>query len=139
MINPALVPPTPPAAVPGLPIVDAAGVPPGPPAAIPGLPGAGAAAVAPGLPALFPAEPIAKAAAALPTPPVEVLPRLAEGVAMLLSPPQLTIPGIPGIGVPLPKTISAPQDLICIGTGWSAETGSTATAPPAPPVARWGD
>lgn len=43
-----------------------------------------------------------------------MLPNLAQGVATLLSPP-ITIPGIPGFGIPLPKTISTPHSLLCIG------------------------
>jgi hypothetical protein len=103
----------------------------------PGTPGAASGVVSPGLPALLPSAPIADAAASLPTPPVEVLPALAQGVATFLSPPQLTIPGIPGFGIPLPKTISGPQDFICVGTGWSAGPGAgnaKGTAAKAPPA-----
>jgi hypothetical protein len=93
---------------------------------------------------LIPAAPIATAAGSLPTPPAEVIPTLAQGVATLLSPPQLTIPGIPGIGIPLPTTISTPHDLICAATGWSADR-TTGNGVPAgaiigteqPPVSRW--
>jgi len=100
----------------------------------PGAPPGAAAVVNPGLGGLIPAAPIADAAAALPTPPSGVLPALAQGVATVLSPPQVTIPGIPGWGIPLPKTISGPQDLVCIGTGWSL-SGSGADASPAKPAA----
>jgi hypothetical protein len=110
------------------------------PALLPGVPGSAAAITTPGLPSLFPGAPIANAVATLPTPPVEVLPSLAQGVATLLSPPQITLPGIPGFSVPLPKTISAPSDLLCIGTGWSATAGGAAGGQEAPagdaPVAR---
>jgi hypothetical protein len=118
---------------------------PTPPAVIPGGPGVPAAAATPGLPGLIPAAPIASAAGALPTPPAEVIPTLAQGVATLLSPPQLTIPSIPGIGIPLPSTISAPHDLLCAATGWSADkTGSGLPAgavigTEAPPAGRWFD
>jgi hypothetical protein len=121
-----------------------AAVPPGLPAIFPGVPGSSAAVINPGVPGLIASAPIANAAAALPTPPIELLPSLAQGVATMLSPPQITIPGIPGFGIPLPKTISTPRELVCIGTGWSAEgpAGSaTPVAPSAgsavPPGTRW--
>jgi hypothetical protein len=136
--------PIPPAAVPGAAISDMAAIPPGPPALFPGVPGTSAAVINPGLSSLIPSAPIANAAAVLPTPPIEMLPSLAQGVATILSPPQITIPGIPGFGIPLPKTITAPHELVCIGTGWSAEgpAGSaTPVAPSAgsavPPGTRW--
>ncbi len=97
---------------------------------MPGNPGVNAAASTPGLPSLIPAAPIANAAGSLPTPPAEVLPAVAQGVATLLSPPQVTIPGIPGFGIPLPTSISTPRDLLCVGTGWSAgKVGPTSGAP----------
>ena len=122
------------AAVVGLQRGGAAAVPPGPGVLLPGVPGPAAAVVNPGLGAFIPAAPIADAAAALPTPPIGVLPNLAQGVATLLSPPQITIPGIPGFSLPLPKTISAPHSLLCIGTEWSAsvpggQAGAVASVP----------
>ena len=114
------IPPAPGAFIPGAPIGGAAALPPGLGVLVPGMPGPAAAVVNPGLGGLIPAAPIADAAAALPTPPIGVLPNLAQGVATLLSPPKITIPGIPGFGIPLPKTISAPHSLLCIGTEWSA-------------------
>jgi hypothetical protein len=112
----------------------------------PGVPGASAVIANPGAPGLIASAPIANAAAVLPTPPVEFLPSLASGVATLLSPPQVTIPGIPGFGIPLPKTISLPHELVCIGTGWSAQ-GPAGTVTPAvpvgdpglPPASRWSE
>ncbi|WP_431231707.1 hypothetical protein ACQ856_19420 [Mycolicibacterium psychrotolerans] len=69
---------------------------------------------------------------------------MAQGVATLLSPPQITIPGIPGFGIPLPSTISTPRDLLCVGTGWSAKAGTESGAPAGallgtelPPANRW--
>ncbi|GAA2807139.1 hypothetical protein GCM10010533_51560 [Mycolicibacterium pallens] len=65
-------------------------------------------------------------------------------MATLLSPPQITIPGIPGFGIPLPSTISAPRDLLCTGTAWSATAGTETGAPAGallgtevPPANRW--
>ena len=118
---------------------------PTPPGGVPGAPAVNAAATTPGLPSLIPAAPIASAAGSLPTPPAEVLPAVAQGVATLLSPPQLTIPGIPGLGIPLPTTISAPHDLLCADTGWSASKPGADSAAPAgalvgsglPPAGRW--
>ena len=161
-----MTPPTPPAAVPGAPVVNTAATPPTPPAAVPGatpfhnsdilpappgsvpgVPAANAAASTPGLGSLIPAAPIADAAGSLPTPPAGVLPAVAQGVATLLSPPQLTIPGIPGFGIPLPTTISTPHDLLCAGTGWAAAKPGAVSAAPAgallgsglPPAGRWFD
>ena len=76
-----------------------------------------------------------------------MIPTLAQGVATLLSPPQITIPGIPGFGIPLPTTISAPHDLLCVGTGWSATKAGTVSGAPAgavlgadlPKAGRWFD
>jgi hypothetical protein len=84
-----------------------------------------------GLGSLIPAAPIADAAGTLPTPPAQLFPAMAQGVATLLSPPQVTIPGIPGFGIPLPSTISTPRDLLCVGTGWSAKKSGTESGAPA--------
>jgi len=115
--------------------------------AVPGVPAAHASASSPGLPSLIPSAPIADAAGTLPTPPAAVIPTLAQGVATLLSPPQFTIPGIPGLGIPLPTTISGPHDLLCTGTGWSATKAGAASGAPAgavlgadlPKAGRWFD
>ena len=138
--------PAPGAAVPGAPAIHTAGTAPTPPVFVPGVPAAPAAAAVPGLPGLIPAAPIVSAAGSLPTPPAGVIPGLAQGVATLLSPPQVTIPGIPGFGIPLPTTISGPHDLLCAASGWSATAPGSAGAPAGallgaglPPADRWFD
>jgi hypothetical protein len=98
-----------------------------------------------GLGTLIPSAPLSDSAGTLPTPPAGLLPALSQGVATLLSPPQITIPGIPGFGIPLPSTISAPRDLLCTGTGWSAHASGSESGAPAgallgtdlPPASRW--
>jgi hypothetical protein len=132
---------------PGSPIGNIDAYPATPPGAVPGVPPARASVTSPGLPSLIPSAPIADAAGTLPTPPAAAIPTIAQGVATLLSPPQLTIPGIPGFGIPLPTTISAPHDLLCVGTGWSATKAGVASGAPAgavlgadlPKAGRWSD
>ncbi len=105
--------------------------PPTPPTVLPGGPGSYIGPTPGGLGSLIPAAPISEAAGTLPTPPAQLLPTMAQGVATLLSPPQVTIPGIPGFGIPLPSTISTPRDLLCVGTGWSAKADTVETGAPA--------
>jgi hypothetical protein len=133
--------------VPGSPIGNIDAYPATPPGVVAGGPGVRASASSPGLPSLIPSAPIAEAAGTLPTPPAAVIPTFAQGVATLLSPPQVTIPGIPGFGIPLPTTISAPHDLLCVVPGWSAtEPGAVSGAPAGallgadlPKAGRWFD
>ncbi len=113
---------------------------------LPGGPGAYIPPAPGGLGSLIPAAPIADSAATLPTPPAQLFPAMAQGISTLLSPPQVTIPGIPGFGIPLPTTISTPRDLLCVGTGWSAKAGVVSGAPAGavlgtelPPAGRWFD
>jgi collagen type IV alpha len=139
--------PTPPAATPGIPGSNRAATPPTPPTVLPGGPGSYIGPTPGGLGTLIPSAPISDAAGTLPTPPAQLFPAMAQGVATLLSPPQVTIPGIPGFGIPLPSTISMPRDLLCVGTGWSATKSDIASGAPAgallgselPPMNRWFD
>jgi len=55
-------------------------------------------------------------------------PLLANG-ASLLAPGAVGIPTIAGLPLPLPTTVSMPQDLVCSGTGWSVNTPEAAPAP----------
>ncbi|GAY19459.1 hypothetical protein MSZK_61850 [Mycobacterium sp. shizuoka-1] len=123
--------PTPPAATPGTPGNNRAATPPTPPTVLPGGPGSYIGPTPGGLGSLIPAAPLSDAAGTLPTPPAQLFGTMAQGVATLLSPPQLTIPGIPGFGIPLPSTISGPRDLLCVGTGWSASASGIDSGAPA--------
>lgn len=51
------------------------------------------------------------------------------GLTGFLPTPQLTMPGLSGLGVPVPTQVSMPTDLVCEGLGWSASTpGTTGTS-----------
>jgi hypothetical protein len=47
------------------------------------------------------------------------------GLTGFLPTPQLTMPALSGLGVPVPTQVSMPTDLVCEGLGWSASTPGT--------------
>jgi hypothetical protein len=64
---------------------------------------------------------------------------MATGASML-APGAVGIPTIPGLPIPMPTTVSMPQDLLCAGTGWSAtDPAAGPDAAPHAPEARRGD
>jgi len=60
------------------------------------------------------------------------VPGMAAATSTLFSPPELNLPSIPGVGIPLPNKISLPTDLICEGTAWSATVTDADGAPVTP-------
>ncbi|MCV7254998.1 hypothetical protein H7J86_22810 [Mycobacterium hackensackense] len=47
------------------------------------------------------------------------------GLTGILPTPQLTMPHLSGLGVPVPTQVSMPTDLVCEGVGWSASMPGT--------------
>ncbi|MGU3503035.1 hypothetical protein [Mycobacterium sp. C31M] len=100
-----------------------------------GIPGviAPAAGAAQGIPGLVMA-PLAGVTGVL----AEILPQPSlgapsgiGGVTGMLPTPQLDMPGISGLGVPVPTQVSMPTDLVCEGVGgWSLSTPGTGSVMP---------
>jgi hypothetical protein len=93
-------------------------------------PAAGAASGIPGL-VMAPLAGVTGVLAEILPQPSLAAPSGVGGLTGMLPTPQLNMPGISGLGVPVPTQVSMPTDLICEGVGgWSLSTPGTGSVMP---------